>query len=176
MSETSGSKTGLALSGGGYRAMLFHAGALLRLNELAWLKRIDRISSVSGGSIAAARLGAYWGHLKWQDGIATNFRDVVVSPLERLAGQRLPLDLVASVIGVLPFIGPAHVTSMAYRAFVTGGKQLKDLPERGTGPEFYINASHFASATNWRFTREFMGTYRLGRIFKPKVSLARAVA
>jgi NTE family protein len=169
-------RTGLALSGGGYRAMLFHAGALWRLNELAWLQRIDRISSVSGGSITSARLAAHWDQLKWQDGIATNFRDVVVTPLERLAKQRLPLDLVASVIGVLPFVGPAHVTSMAYRTFVTGGKQLKDMPERGAGPEFYFNASHFASATNWRFTREFMGTYRLGRIFNSKVSIARAVA
>src|SRR5688572_8897831 len=132
-------RTGLALSGGGYRAMLFHAGALLRLNELGWLRRIDRISSVSGGSIAAARLAAHWGDLKWQDTVATNFRDVVVTPLERLARQRVPLDLLASVIGVLPFVGPAHVTSMAYRAFVTGGKQLKDLPKRDAGPEFYFN-------------------------------------
>ncbi len=39
----------LCLSGGGYRAMLFHLGALLRLNELGYLARLDRISSVSGG-------------------------------------------------------------------------------------------------------------------------------
>src|SRR3954469_18332244 len=101
--------------------MLFHAGALLRLNELAWLRRIDRISSVSGGSITSARLAAHWGDLKWQDGIATNFRDVVVSPLERLAKQRVSLDIVASIVGVLPLIGPAHLTAMAYRTFVSGG-------------------------------------------------------
>lgn len=34
---------GLCLSGGGYRAMLFHAGALARLNELGWLQRLDAI-------------------------------------------------------------------------------------------------------------------------------------
>lgn len=33
----------LCLSGGGYRAMLFHAGALRRLNELGWLRRLDRV-------------------------------------------------------------------------------------------------------------------------------------
>lgn len=38
----------LCLSGGGYRAMLFHAGALRRLNEFGWLGRIDRYSSVWG--------------------------------------------------------------------------------------------------------------------------------
>ena len=38
----------LCLSGGGYRAMLFHLGTLWRLNELGILSQIKRISSVSG--------------------------------------------------------------------------------------------------------------------------------
>jgi predicted acylesterase/phospholipase RssA len=42
---------GLALSGGGFRATVFHAGALLRLHELHMLSKIDTITSVSGGSI-----------------------------------------------------------------------------------------------------------------------------
>src|SRR5688572_24527756 len=51
--------TGLCLSGGGFRATLFHLGALRRLNELGLLTRRDfrTVSSVSGGSIAAAQLG-----------------------------------------------------------------------------------------------------------------------
>jgi NTE family protein len=53
----------LCLSGGGYRAMLFHVGALWRLNELGLLPRLDRVSSVSGGSITAATLGRRWGKL-----------------------------------------------------------------------------------------------------------------
>jgi predicted acylesterase/phospholipase RssA len=44
---------GLCLSGGGYRAMLFHVGALWRLNEIGWLRRLFFVSSVSGGSITA---------------------------------------------------------------------------------------------------------------------------
>lgn len=51
----------LCLSGGGYRAMLFHVGALWRLNELGYLPRLKQISSVSGGSITAATLGLRWG-------------------------------------------------------------------------------------------------------------------
>lgn len=39
------------MSGGGFRATLFHLGALRRLNELGLLKWMDTISSVSGGSI-----------------------------------------------------------------------------------------------------------------------------
>jgi NTE family protein len=47
----------LCLSGGGYRAMLFHLGALWRLYETNLLKSIKRISSVSGRSITAGVLG-----------------------------------------------------------------------------------------------------------------------
>src|SRR5262245_32760704 len=43
----------LCLSGGGYRAMLFHVGALLRIKELGLLPKINWFSSVSGGSITA---------------------------------------------------------------------------------------------------------------------------
>ena len=67
----------VCLSGGGYRAMLFHTGVLWRLLEFGLLspgnrtaKRPDgtsmavgtfeRISSVSGGSIISAMLGHKW--------------------------------------------------------------------------------------------------------------------
>ena len=45
----------LCLSGGGYRAMLFHLGGIWRLNELNLLATLKRVSSVSGGSITAGR-------------------------------------------------------------------------------------------------------------------------
>lgn len=54
----------LCLSGGGYRAMLFHIGVLRRLDEAGLLGRLDRISSVSGGSITAGVLGLAWQHLE----------------------------------------------------------------------------------------------------------------
>ena len=50
----------LCLSGGGYRAMVFHAGALQQLNELGYLPRLDFVSSVSGGSLAAGVLALAW--------------------------------------------------------------------------------------------------------------------
>jgi NTE family protein len=43
----------LCLSGGGYRAMLFHVGVLWRFYELGLLQGMARISGVSGGSITA---------------------------------------------------------------------------------------------------------------------------
>ena len=47
-------KLGLALSGGGFRASLFHIGVLARLAELDLLRHVEAISCVSGGSILGA--------------------------------------------------------------------------------------------------------------------------
>src|SRR6267378_6014201 len=55
----------LCLSGGGYRAMLFHLGALWRINEMGLLPRLARISSVSTGSIVAGLLGLKWHALRF---------------------------------------------------------------------------------------------------------------
>lgn len=45
---------GLALSGGGFRASLFHLGVLARLAELDLLRHVSALSCVSGGSIVGA--------------------------------------------------------------------------------------------------------------------------
>ena len=59
---------GLCLSGGGYRAMLFHLGVLWRLAELGYLGTtqrtgkhgpigtLQRVSSVSGGASMASAI------------------------------------------------------------------------------------------------------------------------
>ena len=55
-------RVGLALSGGGFRASLFHIGVLARLAELDSLRHVEYLSCVSGGSI----IGAYY-YLKLRD-------------------------------------------------------------------------------------------------------------
>src|SRR5688572_5926378 len=77
----------LCLSGGGYRAMLFHVGALWRLNEWGYLRKLERISSVSGGSITAGVLGFKWAKLGFDDnGVGRAFDQAVVQPVRALAG------------------------------------------------------------------------------------------
>lgn len=48
-------KVGLALSGGGFRAALFHLGVLARLAECDVLRSVETLSTVSGGSILGAQ-------------------------------------------------------------------------------------------------------------------------
>ncbi|AEF99993.1 tetratricopeptide repeat-containing protein [Methylomonas methanica] len=47
-------KVGLALSGGGFRASLYHLGVLARLAEVDALRSVEVLSTVSGGSIVGA--------------------------------------------------------------------------------------------------------------------------
>lgn len=44
----------MALSGGGFRASLFHLGVIRRLEELGIMEKVSIVSAVSGGSIVAA--------------------------------------------------------------------------------------------------------------------------
>jgi len=65
----------LCLSGGGYRAMLFHLGVLWRLNEAGVLPKLDRVSTVSGGSITAGVLALNWEQLEFDDNGRANVFD-----------------------------------------------------------------------------------------------------
>lgn len=64
-------KIGLALSGGGFRASLFHIGVLARLAEMDVLKNVHVLSTVSGGSI----IGAYY-YLKIKELLEGNRKDL----------------------------------------------------------------------------------------------------
>src|SRR5271156_5676373 len=53
-------KIGLALSGGGFRASLYHLGLVRFLRDGGILPQVTHITSVSGGSILAAHLVLNW--------------------------------------------------------------------------------------------------------------------
>jgi len=165
----------LCLSGGGYRAMIFHLGALIRLNEIGLLAKLNRISSVSGGSITAAQLGLKWRSLNFQGGVAKNLRELVIDPIQALAGRTIDAG---SIIGgiLIPGISISDNIVRAYRKFLYGDATLQDLPTDLEGPRFVINATNVQSGALWRFSRPFMADYRVGRIMNPKVPLATAVA
>ncbi len=163
----------LCLSGGGYRAMLFHAGALWRLNEIGYLRRLNRVSSVSGGSIAAGLLGLRWKRLWFNDAddISTNFNEEIIAPLRALAGRTL--DVGAVLGGLLTFSSIADRVAKSYRTHLFGDATLQALP---VFPRFVINATNVQTGALWRFSRPFMGDHRVGLIRNPTVPLADAVA
>lgn len=78
---SNGGRVGLALSGGGFRASLYHVGVLARLADEDRLRDVDVISAVSGGSITAAlyalHLGKLLGHKPHNDITKEDYQAVV---------------------------------------------------------------------------------------------------
>jgi NTE family protein len=163
----------LCLSGGGYRAMLFHLGALWRLNEIGYLPKLDRISSVSGGSITAGVLGLKWGRLAFgAGGVSGAFDAEVVQPLRELASTTI--DEGAVIGGVLLPGSVSDKVVSAYRKHVFGPATLQDLPS--DPPRFVINATSVQTGALFRFSRPFAADYHIGQILNPTFELAVAVA
>ncbi len=165
----------LCLSGGGYRAMLFHVGAIIRLNEMALLRKLSRVSSVSGGSITAGVLGLNWNRLDFDaDGRATNLDDRFVAPLRKMAGETIDRG---SILGGVFLPGSVSDRVVAhYRDVLFGNATLQDLPADSQGPRFVINATSVQSGALVRMSRPYLADYRVGVIRKPRVLLAQAVA
>ncbi len=165
---------GLCLSGGGYRAMLFHAGALWRMNDAGLLLRIKRVSSVSGGSLAAGVLAKHWDELRFdRAGVAANFDEAVAARILRFAGKGV--DVRAVLTGVWPGrIGRQVASIYARRLF--GATTLGDLPDEATGPQFVFAATNLGTGALWYYSKERVGDY-VGGDFKARgVPLATAVA
>ncbi|TGL44097.1 patatin-like phospholipase family protein [Leptospira wolffii] len=142
--------TALCLSGGGFRAMLFHLGVLIRLNEIGILSKLAQISSVSGGSIVAAYLGWKWEKLRFgSKGIASNLREEIVIPLIKFSEERC-LDLKSMAKG---FLIPGLVNRSlrdSYDRLLFGGVRLSSLPEK---PKFVFHASNLNTGSLWKFTK-----------------------
>lgn len=162
----------LCLSGGGYRAMVFHLGSLIRLNELGYLSRLDRVSSVSGGSITAAMLGLRWQRLDFVDGIARRLIPEVVEPIRAFA--QVSVDAKAILSGLFLPGTISEKVEDAYNEHLFHGATLQDLPD--DPPRFVINATNVQTGALWRFSKPFMRDYKVGEVCNPKITLAKAVA
>ncbi|CCE08711.1 putative esterase of the alpha-beta hydrolase superfamily [Bradyrhizobium sp. STM 3843] len=165
----------LSLSGGGYRAMVFHIGALWRLNEVGLLGRLKRISSVSGGSITAAYLGFKWKDLQFDNGKAKNFQ-LFVDGMQQMADRTVDAG---AIIGGIFLPGTiSDRVAKAYDEVLFNGAKLADLPDDSDNkaPRFVINATNVQTSVLWRFSRPYMGDYRIGLVDAPDVALATAVA
>lgn len=166
---------GLSFSGGGYRATLFHAGVVLRLNELGALGRIDRISSVSGGSITSAVLAMAWPKLgidgpddrASEEAMAQYF----LQPILKATAKTL--DVPVGLLGFLPFVSAGNLLANRYDAGIFDGLLLKDIPER---PKFIFNATNLQTQGLFRFTRNYLADWRALFSTTKTIRLSQAVA
>ena len=161
---------GLCLSGGGYRAMLFHLGSLWRLNQCSYLPQLARISSVSGGSITSGALALSWPQLQFdQKGVAANFGQVV-DTIRKVASTSIDVGSVLGGIFLPGSISDRVIGRLDELVFK--GATLQNLPEP---PNFIFNATNVQSGALWRFSKRFMRDWRVGEVKSPTVKLAVAV-
>jgi NTE family protein len=166
----------LCLSGGGFRAALFHLGALRRLNELGILSQVDVISSVSGGSIIAAHLAERiptWPEpgtvvASWDEVVAASFRSFVRR--NRRTGQLFRRLIPSNWRRP----GTAIKALAALLQHELTGLQLSELPDR---PRFIFSATDMAFGTYWIFERDRFGNFLAGYgVPTPEWTVARAAA
>lgn len=166
---------GLAVSGGSFRATLFHLGSLWRLNELGWLPKLTRVCSVSGGSITAGLLGYRWKQLTFDgNGVASNFSQEIAEPLQDLCSRSIDAP---SILGGLlsAFKSASDPLISRYKKHLFGNATLQDLPSDEEGPRFIIYATNLQTGSSVRFSRPYLADYRIGMVNNPTISLATAV-
>lgn len=141
--------TALCLSGGGYRAVLFNAGAVLRLAEAGLLGTATRICGVSGGAIVAGLVAVHWARLASDGFSAAAVRREILAPLRTLTSRTLDGR---SVVGGLLF--PRSLTEWISHNFdrdLYHGVQFGDLPSL---PRLSIGASQLNGGTRVVFSNE----------------------
>ena len=170
---------GLALSGGGYRASLFHLGVTRRLHEIGALQQTTRLSSVSGGSILAGFLAHRMLNRNvqrlefddWDTEVSAPFREIVSKDIRTgLFFRHLAWNW------LMP--GPrARGLERAFRKKL-GGARLVELPAPDSGGiEFIFLATDIEQGVLWRYTSEKMGNYKRPMVDTPEsMTIAHAVA
>ncbi|HSK76372.1 MAG TPA: patatin-like phospholipase family protein [Thermoanaerobaculia bacterium] len=161
----------LCMSGGGYRAMLFHVGVLWYLEDAGYLRKLGRISSVSGGSITSGVLALAWTRIEAAADRKRAFQDLVVAPVRKMADTNI--DTRAVLAGAL---GPGTVSDRIikkYKEVLFGNKTLQDFPDQ---PRFVINATNVQTGSLFRFSKPYIGDWQVGRCLKPQRPVAEAVA
>jgi NTE family protein len=168
-------KIGLALSGGGMRAAVFHLGVLGRLAADGLLESVSFLSTVSGGSLATGLIYTLSGN-RWP---TSDEYDAVVLPEARRLMTTVDVQR-AALVQLLRkpwrFASPGRWANalsevLEQRWDVRG--VMKDLPEK---PRWVVNATSYETAKNWRFIRDRMGDYRSGYTSYPPVPVADAMA
>lgn len=180
--------TALCLSGGGFRAALFHLGATRRLNELGILGGLRTISAVSGGAIVANLLADP--RLEWPDrgasGQVVGFEEYVAEPLRELTRRNVRTPALLSRIRPSGWGRPdASVDGLADQLVGAVPWWSTDLRynDRG-GPVILTSATEIGYGVSWVFAdarsaspRGRIGDHRLGYAAPPPgLRIADAVA
>lgn len=83
------------------------------------------------------------------------------------------MDIPSVLRGFAPWHNVGREVARLYDHLLFQGATLRALPDH---PRFVFNASNLQSGVLWRFSKPYMGDYKVGRIRNPDIALAIAVA
>ncbi len=162
------SNTGLALSGGGFRATLYHLGVIRYLRDSGCLQHVADIAAVSGGSILAAHLALNWDRYTGSDAafaeVAGELLRFVQFDLRNHIVRRMPLTFPIRMAGKLvgsetESLSPNAILESYYRRFLYGDRRLLELPEQ---PNLHILSTNVSDGTLAVFNRQGLHVLRRG--------------
>ena len=180
---------GLALSGGGFRAVLYHLGLVRFLRDAGILPRVTHISAVSGGSIFAAHLVLNWDRYNGSpnefEAAAAELISFVSLDVRNRIVRRFPLCLPLRwprrLLGLSNRkLTPTGLLEYHYKKYLYGDKSLFELPER---PVLHMLATNLSEGCLCSFNRNGMlmmrrqseNTVRIERIHAGLATVPMAV-
>lgn len=180
---------GLALSGGGFRATLYHLGLIRFLRDAGILSEVSHISSVSGGSILAAHLVLNWGRYNGSDNefasAASEILNFVNLDIRNRIIRRFPLSI--------PLRWPRQLLGRSnrklsrtglleyhYEQYLYGSTSLFELP---AAPQLHILSTNLSEGCLCSFNRDSLlmmrrqsgNGYRIDRVHVGLATVAMAV-
>jgi len=163
-------KIGIALSGGGIRATVYHLGVLKWLAESGMLESINYISSVSGGSLC---VGLIYSHndKKWPS--SRQYLDEVLPRIEEtIMGSDIQ---VATLLRIFPFWIFRRVNLLAK---VIGKKWGVSgvMSELGESPVWCANCTTYQTGKRFGITQHSMGDIVIGHAENHDFPIADAMA
>ena len=166
-------KIGLTLSGGGFRATVFHLGVLARLAEENRLEDISFLSTVSGGSLCGALVFAQ-NEMQWPT--SRQYIEKIIPQARKLLTtydleQNIIWRVLRNPLRILETRGDDLGALIGARWRLRG--KLRELPPH---PRWLINATCYETGRNWRFEQCLMGDNIFGYSFDPEIPLRDAVA
>lgn len=153
-------KIGLALSGGGFRATLYHLGLVRFLRDAGILPQVTHITSVSGGSIMAAHLVLNWdrytGSTKEFDQAATQLLTFIRMDVRNRIVRRFPLGLALRWPRLLLGSSSRKLArtwwlEYMYERYLYGDKSLFELPE---SPQLHLLTTNLSEGCLCSFNRD----------------------
>ena len=167
-------KIGLALSGGGVRAAVFHIGVMKRLAEDELMEQVTFVSTVSGGTLVTGLVFAK-ANYQWPTSdvfLSACLPQIRNALMEKSLQGNSILRWIFSISSGSIFQLRANVLTRTIRKHWGISGNVNDLPQI---PRWVINSTAMESGKSWRFLPDRMGDYILKYSDDP-IPLAHAMA